>query len=59
MDAPRSLPHPGVRFPPPLLFAVAFLLGWAALYWPVHSPRRPRDCESDTVRCGNIERQRS
>lgn len=29
MDAPRSLPHPGVRFPPPLLFAVAFLLGWA------------------------------
>lgn len=28
MTTDEPLPHPGVRFPPPLLFAAGFLLGW-------------------------------
>ena len=27
-DARGPMPHPGVRFPPPLLFAAGFLVGW-------------------------------
>ena len=28
-DTPGPIPHPGVRFPPPLLFVAGFLIGWA------------------------------
>ena len=28
-DVTESIPNPGVRFPPPLLFVVGFLIGWA------------------------------
>jgi protein-S-isoprenylcysteine O-methyltransferase Ste14 len=27
-DSPGPIPHPGVRFPPPFLFAAAFLAAW-------------------------------
>ena len=28
-DVTESIPNPGVRFPPPLLFVAGFLIGWA------------------------------
>ena len=37
-DAPaaRRLPHPGVRFPPPTVFVVAFFAGWLLhREWPI------------------------
>lgn len=33
MSAAQPLPHPGVRFPPPLMYAVGLVIGWALNHW--------------------------